>query len=79
MTAIPNGAHTLTIASRTGYGFKSGFDATCTCGAWRYVPRNYTLQEARESHDAHLQAVIAAEDSALDRIAIDARIRDGAK
>ena len=73
MSAIPNGTHTL----HTNSDAWAGWRARCSCGRWNFADQSKHV--IRSEHDAHLQAVIEAEDSALDQIATDAGIRDGAK
>lgn len=55
MSAIPNGAHSLTITKRGTDPVL--FGGSCTCG-WYTQRENWTRAEVRDSHDAHLQAVM---------------------
>ena len=63
---IGTGEHILNLTMRNGVGFKSGFDAVCNCGEWRYEPVRMTLDEARRFHAAHLDAVVAEQTEAND-------------
>lgn len=56
MTAIPTGAHTLTIKSRGTN--PTLFGGNCGCG-WYTASELWTRAEVRELHDAHLQAVLS--------------------